>query len=84
MMSASEPKEYSANVQNSACVSNLDDANGHKAIKIKKLTNHFELNSIRAKLKQKTTVAIHRPATHTRVKAAKNTRYKTPQFVPQH
>ena len=82
--SASEPKEYSATVQNSASVPNLDDANGHKAIKIKKLRNHFKLNSIRAKLKQRTTVAIYRPATHTRVKAAKNTRYKNPQFVAQH
>ena len=82
--SASEPKEYSATVQNSASVPNLDVANGHKAIKIKKLRNHFKLNSIRVKLKQKTTVAIYRPATHTRVKAAKNTRYKNPQFVAQH
>ena len=71
-------------MQNSASVPNLDDANGHKAIKIKKLRNHFKLNSIRAKLKQRTTVAIYRPATHTRVKAAKNTRYKNPQFVAQH
>ena len=82
--SASEPKEYSATVQNSASVLNLDDANGHKAIKIKKLRNHFKLNSIRAKLKQRTTVAIYQPATHTRVKAAKNTRSKNPQFVAQH
>ena len=38
------------------------------------------------KLKQTTTVSqtISRPATHTRVKAAKNTRYKNPQFVAQH
>ena len=56
--SASEPKEYSATVQNSASVPNsasvrnLDDASGHKAIKIKKLRNHFKLNSIKTKLKQ--------------------------------
>ena len=71
-------------MQNSASVPNLDDANGHKANKIKKLRNHLKLNSIRAKLKQRTTVAIYRPTTHTRVKAAKNTRYKNPQFVAQH
>ena len=69
-----------ATVQNSASVPNLDDANGHKAIKIKKLRNDFKLNSIRAKLKQRTTVAIYRPVTHTRVKVAKNTRHKNPQF----
>ena len=76
---ASEPKEYLATVQNSASMPNLDDANGHKAIKIKKLRN-----SIRAKLKQRTAVASYRPATNTRVKAAKNTRYKNPQFLAQH
>ena len=54
---ASEPKEYLATVQNSASLPNLDDANGHKAIKIKKLRNHFKLNSVRAKPKQRTTVS---------------------------
>ena len=54
-------------MHNSASVPNLDDANGHKAIKVKKLRNNFKLNSIRAKLKQRTTVALYRPATHTRV-----------------
>ena len=83
-------KEYSATVQNSASVANsasvpnLDDASGHKAIIIKKLRNHFKLNPIKAKLKQTTTAAIYRSATHTRVKAAKNTRYKNPQLVAQH
>ena len=48
------------------------------------MRNHFELNSIKAKLKETITVAIYRPATHTTVKAAKNTRYKNPQFVAQH
>ena len=61
-------------MQNSASAPNLDDANGHKAIKIKKLRNNFKLKSIRTKLKQRTTVAIYRPATNTRVKAAKNTK----------
>ena len=60
------------------------DASGRKAIKIKKLRNHFKLNSIKAKLKQTTTVAIYRSVIHTRIKAAKNTRYKNPQFVAQH
>ena len=46
-------------VPNLASVPNLDDASGHKAITIKKLRNHFKLNSIKAKLKQTTTVAIH-------------------------
>ena len=71
-------------MENLASVPNLDDANRHKAIKIKKLRNHFKLNSIRTKLKQRTTVAIYWLATHTRAKAVKNTRYKNPQFVAQH
>ena len=75
--------QNSTSVPNSASVPNLDDASGHKAIKIKKLRNYFKLNSIKAKLQQTTAVAIYRPATHTRVKAAKNTRYN-PQFVAQH
>ena len=72
--SDSEPKEYSATMQNSAIVlnsasvPNLDDASGHKAIKIKKLRNLFKLNSMKAKLKQTTTVANYRPVTHTREK----------------
>ena len=73
--------QNSARMPNSASVPNLDDASGLKTIKIKKLRNHFKLNSIKAKLKQKKTVAIYRPATHMRVKAAKNTRYK---IVAQH
>ena len=77
-------KTDSTSVPNSASEPNLDDASGHKAIKIKKLRNHFKLNSIKAKLKQTTTVAIFRPATHTRVKAAKNKRNKNPQLVAQH
>ena len=87
---ASKPKEYTATVQNlasvpnSASVPNLEDASGHKAIKIMKLRNHFKLNSIKAKLKQTTTAAIYWPATHMRVKAAKNMRYENPQLVVQH
>ena len=60
--------QNSAIVPNSASVLNLDDASGHKAIKIKKLRNLFKLNSMKAKLKQTTTVANYRPATHTREK----------------
>ena len=37
----------------------------------KKLRNLFKLNSVKAKLKQTTTIAKYRPANHTRVKAAK-------------
>ena len=73
--------QNSASVPNPASVPNLEDASGHKAIKIMKLRNHFKLNSIKAKLKQKKTLAIYWPATDMRVKAAKNTRYK---IVTQH
>ena len=76
--------QNSASVSNSASVPNLDDASGHKAFKIKKLRNHFKLNSVKVKLKQTTTVAIYQPATHTRVNAANNTRYENPQLVAQH
>ena len=70
-------------MQNSASVPNLDNNFGHKAIKIKKLRNLFKLNSIKAKLKQTTTVANYRPANHMRVKAAKNVGYKNTQLVAQ-
>ena len=59
--------------KHSASMPNLDNTLRHKAIKIKKLRNLFKLHSIKAKLKQTTTVANYRPANHTRVKAAKNT-----------
>ena len=45
-----------------ASVPNLDNASGHKAIKIKKLIYLFKLNSIKANLKQTTTVANYWPA----------------------
>ena len=48
---------------NSASVPNLDNAAGVK--QSKKLRNLFKLNSIKAKLKQTTTVANYRPETHT-------------------
>ena len=48
---------------NSASVPNLDNAAGIR--ESKKLRNLFKLNSTKAKLKQKTTVANYRPETHT-------------------
>ena len=60
--------QNSARVPNLTSVPNLDDASRHKAIKKKKLRNRFKLNSIKAKLKQTTTVAIYQPVTHTREK----------------
>ena len=54
-------------------VPNLDDASRHKTIKIKKLRNLFKLNSMKAKLKQTTTVANYQPATHTREKCGEKT-----------
>ena len=47
---------------NSASVPNLDNAAGIK--QSKKLRNLFKLNSIKAKLKQMTTVANYRPETY--------------------
>ena len=60
---ASKPKEYSATVQNSgsvpnsASVPNLEDISGHKAIKIEKLRNLFNLNSMNAKLQYRSKVS---------------------------
>ena len=48
---------------NSESVPNLDNAAGIK--QSKKLRNLLKLNSIKAKLKQTTTVANYRPETHT-------------------
>lgn len=68
---ASKPKEYLATVLNLATVPNLtskpnlDDASRHKAIKATE--KPLELNSIKAKLKQRTTVAYYWPVTHIRV-----------------
>ena len=62
---ASPAKGCSATVPNLARVPNLDNASGYKASK--KLRNLFKLNSIKAKLKETTTVANYRPASHTRV-----------------
>ena len=76
--------QNSATVPNLASVRNLDEASGHRAIKIKKLRILFTLNSVKAKLKQTTAVANYRTATHTIVKAAKTTRYKNAQLVAHH
>ena len=77
----------SASVPNSATGPNLDNANGHKAVKIKKLRSPFKLNSIKAKLKQTTTVGLvanYWPATHMRIRVTKSARYKNPHLVAQH
>ena len=63
---------------NSASVPNLDNASGHKAIKIKKLRNLFKLNSMKAKLKQITTVTNYRPATHKREKCGEKYEIQKP------
>ena len=66
-----------------ALVSFICWASGHKALKIKKLRNLFKLNSIKGKLKQRTTVANYRPATYTKVKAAQY-EIQNFQLVAQH
>ena len=58
-----ESKESSTTVPNSSSVPNLDNAAGIK--QSNKLRNLFKLKSIKAKLKQTTTVANYRPETHT-------------------
>ena len=65
-------------MQNSASVPNLDDASGHKAIKIKNLRNILKLNSMKAKLKQTSTVANYRPATHTSEKCGQKYEIQKP------
>ena len=57
----------SASVPISSKLPNLDNASAAGVKQSEKLSNLFKLNSIKAKPKQTTTVAIYRPLTHTRV-----------------